>query len=199
MAYPVNARYETRVAGTTTVKKAWADATDDSLIGLYGGGKTLVSLQVDGTGNAAASAAAGSVVAPLVAVGATGVSYTTSGVVHGYTYHGDLQTTNNSVLSIVSIPIPASRAISALANVVGLKTDLSTGGSYFSKGMFKNNAGTVTPIGGGGGTTLITQDEDDATWGGIGFLNVGATIQVTVQGKAATTINWSCVVHVTIV
>lgn len=53
MAFPVNARYEVRVAGTTTVKAAWANAVDDALIGIYGGGKSVVGVTIDGTGNQA--------------------------------------------------------------------------------------------------------------------------------------------------
>lgn len=85
MAYPVSGNYEVRVSGTTTVKKAWADANDAALNGIYGGTKTLVSVQTDATGYQAATANAGDVSASgnVVSVGdvhsLTGKIYTTLG------------------------------------------------------------------------------------------------------------------------
>ena len=50
MAWPVSGNYETRTSLVTTVKKAWADALDAALNGLYGGTKTVKLLTVDGVG-----------------------------------------------------------------------------------------------------------------------------------------------------
>jgi len=61
MAWPVNARYETLVAGVTAVKKTFGDAMQDAIINLYGGDRTVVSLHADGTGDQASAAGAGSI------------------------------------------------------------------------------------------------------------------------------------------
>jgi ATP-binding cassette subfamily B protein len=47
MAFPVSGNYETRVAGTTTVKKAYLDAIDAALNGLYGASRSALGLAID--------------------------------------------------------------------------------------------------------------------------------------------------------
>lgn len=44
MAWPYSGNYESRTAGTTTVKKAWADSIDGALNGIFGGTKSLQGL-----------------------------------------------------------------------------------------------------------------------------------------------------------
>ena len=51
MAWPVDAVFEVITAGVTTAKKTLADALQNAIIGIYGGGKTVKALTVDGTGN----------------------------------------------------------------------------------------------------------------------------------------------------
>jgi len=79
MAWPVNAFYESLVAGVTTVKKTLGDAIQQSIINLYGGTKTLVSLDVDGVGDQAATAAAGTVLASGTIRSAAGDLIATAG------------------------------------------------------------------------------------------------------------------------
>lgn len=211
MAWPVTSRFQDFVDGTTNVVAAFLHAVQDAIVGVYGGGKTLKSVQVDGTGDAAATASPGDVVAsgnvvaggalsaPQASIGSQGIALGIGATPSGYTLHGAVQTVNNSIISIVTFALPSNKAFVAVARVVGLKSDFTAGGAYVVKGTFKNAGGVLTPIGGGGGTTLISEDEDDGTWGGVGFLNAGSNISVTVQGKAATTINWKCVVDITMV
>jgi hypothetical protein len=61
MAWPVSGTWEARVSGVTVIKVSWAAALDAALNGLYGGTKTIVSLDVDGVGDQAAGAAAGDI------------------------------------------------------------------------------------------------------------------------------------------
>lgn len=61
MAWPVDAAFEVITAGVTTAKKTLADALQNALIGLYGGTKTVISIQADGTGNQASTANSGDV------------------------------------------------------------------------------------------------------------------------------------------
>lgn len=60
MAWPVSGQWETRTAGVTTIKKAWADDLDAALNGIYGGTSSLRALMIDGTGYQAVTPPAGS-------------------------------------------------------------------------------------------------------------------------------------------
>ena len=53
MAYPLDANYEVRTSGVTTIKKTWGDATDLSFQWIFQGLKSLKKFVVDGTGAAA--------------------------------------------------------------------------------------------------------------------------------------------------
>src|SRR4051812_15661225 len=61
--YPISGTWETRQSGVTTIKKDWADATDASINGIYGGTKTIKTLQVDGIGYQNTINAPGSILA----------------------------------------------------------------------------------------------------------------------------------------
>lgn len=61
MAWPVDALYEVIVAGVTTAKKTLADAIQNAIIGVVGGGKSIKKLWVDGVGDVASAVAAGDI------------------------------------------------------------------------------------------------------------------------------------------
>jgi len=63
MAWPINARFRSFVDGTTNITADFLHAVQDALYPIIGGSKTLKSVQADGTGNQAATAAAGDVTA----------------------------------------------------------------------------------------------------------------------------------------
>lgn len=53
--FPIAGPFETRVAGTTIIKKSYADAVDAAFNGLYGATKSIVGLTLDGTGDVAST------------------------------------------------------------------------------------------------------------------------------------------------
>lgn len=61
MAWPVNARFQNFVASTTRITAAFLHALQDATIGLYGGTKSVASVEVDGVGDQAGSAGAGNI------------------------------------------------------------------------------------------------------------------------------------------
>ena len=79
---------------------------------------------------------------------------------------------------------------------VGLEVGGANGAGYTSIGQFKNNSGVMTFI---GSQVNPSAEEDDAGWGGVLVVgNVNPPL-IKVSGKAATTINWTATVRMTVV
>ena len=62
--YPVSGNWETRISGVTTIKKAWADATDAALNGLYSGNRSVLGLVFGQAGYAAVTRPGAGVLQP---------------------------------------------------------------------------------------------------------------------------------------
>jgi len=101
-----------------------------------------------------------------------------------------IQTTDATVTTVGSFTIGSNTALTIAVYVTGMKTDASQAAQYGRVAGFRNNAGTVAQV----GTTQSSFTlEDDSSWD-CTIDNSGTTIRVRVTGKAATTINWTCVI-----
>lgn len=176
---------------------------------LFLGTVTVKSLQTDGTGGGAATAAAGDVVASgnvtagstvsgnTVSSGSGGGVSAIGATTVGYTRYAQVQTTDATVTTIITLPTLASdTAALVFVEAVGLEVGGANGAGYTSIGQFKNNSGVMTFI---GAQVNPSAEEDDAAWGGVAIVgNVNPPL-IKVSGKAATTINWTATVRMTIV
>lgn len=63
MAWPVNARYQTFIATTTTITAAFMNAVQDAVYRLVGGSRSVAKVLVDGVGDVANAYASGTLVA----------------------------------------------------------------------------------------------------------------------------------------
>lgn len=208
MAYPVNARWTSRVPGTTPISAGWANATDDALIGLYGGGKTVVKLQADGTGNQATTVAAGDIAgvnlaatgnvsgARLIASGSLGLRLDVGANAVHHVGAGTVTTTNNTFTSIGSFTIPNGKTALIVLRVVGVRNDNGKAAYHMIATGYRNDAGTLTNINATTTNILAAQQEDG--WGGGSFNVSGATVAFQVAGAAATTIRWGASWEVTL-
>lgn len=77
MSWPVTARFLDFIANTTRITAAALNAFQDATIGIYGGTKSIMSLWIDGVGNAASAVANGALrVANGVTIDTVGLTVT---------------------------------------------------------------------------------------------------------------------------
>lgn len=110
-------------------------------------------------------------------------------VIDGYRLKkSTLQTTDATATVIQSIAVAEGEEWQIKVKVLAQKSDNTDRASYNFEGTFyRLAAGNVTQI----GTTVAVDDESDATWDCDFVLNTTAqSIDITVTGKLATTINW---------
>lgn len=106
------------------------------------------------------------------------------------------QTTNATPAVVYSIPLGQLRATSAEAHATVIQSDFSKAGSVFCEGVFRRASGgniTRASANNGNATPLLRSIGDFAgQMPSIDLVaNVGTqSIDVTVIGKAATTLNW---------
>lgn len=175
---------------------------------LFLGTVTVKSLQADGTGGGAATAAAGDVVASgnvtagatvsgnTVAVGSGGESFTIGATAAGYFLIASAQTTNNSVTPALTWTVPTNKAIIVSGQIIGYKSDFTDAEAvYFRQFGAEDAAGVLTQFAAG----TVESTKDDAAWGTSGPAVTANLFIVNVQGKAATTINWKVMVWITVV
>lgn len=111
-------------------------------------------------------------------------------------YTTTLQTTDNTSTDFIVYTTPNNSVTRVTARVNGIRSDHAAGACYWKTYPMKNNAGSGSGVG-GGGSDVVPDAEDDATWGGVSSTGwVGAVFKAQVQGKAATTINWSATIEI---
>lgn len=110
---------------------------------------------------------------------------------------GQVQTTDATATSIITIATSSNRAYAIIARCTGHRTDSGTDeiNSYFEAATYKNDAGTLTLQNSSQLLGAAGDLEDDATWGGITFTVSGTNIVVQVTGVAAQTIRWHAAVE----
>lgn len=96
-------------------------------------------------------------------------------------------TTTNAVSTLIdSIAVPTNSAITIQWHTTGIRSDGAAAGTIGRRVTYKNNAGVVTLV----GAVLNTYTaRDDAAWTNATAIN-GTSIDLSVVGVAATTINW---------
>jgi len=106
------------------------------------------------------------------------------------TFVASRQTTDDTVTDLTAVPIEEGEVVSIEVDVVGLEGDQSNRAAYKLAGLFyRNTAGNVTQQ---GATTSISTIESDANWNCDLVADAGnQTIDVTVLGALATTVDWS--------
>ena len=94
--------------------------------------------------------------------------------------------------------IPEGTVVSVTVDVVAVETDESNRALYKLSGLFyRNTSGNITQQ---GATVSLNTVETDAAWDCDFVMNAGAqTIDVTVTGAAATTVNWKGVLNINVV
>jgi len=109
------------------------------------------------------------------------------------------QTTDDAATVLqATTGIPVGTVLSITADVVAVETDETNRAVYRIHGLFyRNTAGDVTQQ---GATVSLNTIETDAAWDCDFVVNAGAqTIDLTVTGAAATTVNWKGVLDINIV
>lgn len=170
----------------------------------YDGTHSVKKLLVDGTGNVANGSGGGTIVASG-AIATTGgnitadtgnVGATLGGLFWktGYVLAGTVTTTDATVTTVGTYTLAANKAVYLDVTVVGRKDD-TTCAIYRKWAAWCEEAGVSSLMSAG---DIHAEYEDDATWGGLD-MNGGATlaVNVTVEGKAATTIAWSVTIVAT--
>lgn len=110
---------------------------------------------------------------------------------HRFRQPGHVQTTDATVTTLFSYTAANNATTVLSVLVVGTKTSAAQGAAYIRTAAFRNAAGTVAQI---GSTLTPVTLEDDSAWD-CTIDNSTTTIRVRVTGKAATTIQWSCIVQ----
>ena len=96
-----------------------------------------------------------------------------------------VSTTNATVTTIDTVPIPTSKAIMIKAKVVGIKDDFSAKGGFEVEAIYANNAGTVTLQG------IVNNIHKQAAAGwNVTFVISSTNVLIRVTGAAATNISW---------
>lgn len=111
---------------------------------------------------------------------------------------GRVLTVFSSAVTLMTIPIPASTAVSIHAYVGARRDDSSSGGTiedaafYEIVGTFKNSAGTAVQI---GTTTTLVTHESQAGWNCVFGVSGGSAI-ISVTGALNNSIYWQGTCHV---
>lgn len=215
MAWPINTRYQNFIANTTRISAAFLNDIQDKIYGVIGGGKTLKAVHVDGTGDQASTASAGdvkvsgNVLAPsgnvtagltvtggTIAAGSGGQTYSIGATPVGYVLYAQTQTTNASTSVPITFTVPTNKAVVVSGQIVGYKSDHTNAETVSFTGFgAKDAAGVLTQFSSG----TVTAVKDDATWGTSGPAVTANLFIVNINGKAATTINWTVMVWINVV
>jgi hypothetical protein len=107
-------------------------------------------------------------------------------------------TTNATVTTIASVPIPVNRSVVVDITVVGRRTGGSAGttgdsAGYRRVGTYKNIAGTVTIV---GALASPLTAEDQAGWN-CTIATATASVDITVAGAANNDVTWTATIVVT--
>jgi hypothetical protein len=171
MSFPVDARYETRLSGATTVKSAWANASDDALNGVHGGTRGLVRLTVDGIGASSGRAASGSIL-----------------VLSGTVIAPTLSSSGNitAALTVTANTLTASGSVQSYGTVLGTKhiSDAGNTGLELRSGTGVFSYQAVFKVRASSGASVFD-------FGSIPVAS-GKAVYVTARGVGVTTTaNWS--------
>lgn len=105
-----------------------------------------------------------------------------------------VQTTDATITTAWSMPVPAGMNVDIKWTVLGAKSD----GTQFAQ--YEGTLRVTYPVGGScaartltSGTDATPYYESDTLWGGITADVSSNTARIRVTGKAATTINWRVV------
>ena len=98
-----------------------------------------------------------------------------------------VSTTDATITTIDTVPIPTNEVLMIKAKVVAKKDDFAMKGGAELIGVYANNAGTVTLQGFVNNVHMQIQ----ATWT-ITLVISGTNVLVRVKGAAATNISWKC-------
>ena len=98
-----------------------------------------------------------------------------------------VSTTDATVTTIDTVPVPTNQVLMIKAKVVAKKDDFAMKGGAEVVGAYANNAGTVTRQGFVG--NIFAQIE--ATWT-VTLVISGTNVLVRVKGAAGTNISWKC-------
>ena len=99
-----------------------------------------------------------------------------------------VSTTDATLGTIDTIPVPTSKVIMIKAKVVGIKDDFAMKAGAELIGVYANNAGTVTLQ----GFVNNVHSQLEATWT-VTLVISGTNVLVRVKGAAGTNISWKCV------
>ncbi len=103
-------------------------------------------------------------------------------------YNDELTTTDDTVTTISTIPVPTNTTVLLQVAVVAKNaTDASKGAAYLRAAAYRNDAGTVSII--GAAATPLTA-EDTAGWD-VTLVVSTTNVTVRVTGEAAKVINWN--------
>jgi hypothetical protein len=109
-----------------------------------------------------------------------------------HTVTGKVQTTDATLTTLVSYPLPTNTVSLIEGHIMGLKTTNDVGCAMTIQTAVKNNAGTLTEIGAHEHSEAF---KDDAVWDCE--INIsGLNILLQVKGKAGQTINWVGEFHI---
>ena len=100
-----------------------------------------------------------------------------------------LSTTDATVTTIDTVPIPTDQIVILTAKVVSKKDDLTLTGYYDIICGYTNNSGTVTINGGG---VVNYQDRQTPAGWNVTFVISGTNVLIRVKGAAATNVDWKC-------
>jgi len=101
----------------------------------------------------------------------------------------NVQTTDATVTTLDSFTLASNTAVLWTSMVTAIRSDNAAAAGYQISGVFRNTSGTVSQI---GSIQFTSIGADDATW--TATMNfTGTTIRLQVTGKAATTIQWTCI------
>lgn len=141
-------------------------------------GSTMIELQADGDGVFADISADDITMTGDLSIDTTKTTIATA------------TTTDATPTVIKAISVAADKTISIDVDVIGNKASTATKAAYRLIGSFyRNGSGNVTAI---SDTVSLTTDEADTDWDVSLVANTSnQTIDVTITGKAATTIAWS--------
>ena len=98
-----------------------------------------------------------------------------------------VSTTNATITTIDTVPIPTDKALLLEVAVVGIKDDQTEKGGAIANAMYANNSGTVTRQ----GAVTYPFSQLQAGWE-VTFLISGTNVLVRVKGAAATNVSWKC-------
>lgn len=99
----------------------------------------------------------------------------------------NVETTDATVTTIDTVPIPTGKAVLISAKVVSIKDDYTEKGVFEIEAGYANSGGTVTLQG-----SVHYQHRTRPSGWNVTFLISGTNVLIQVTGVAATKISWMC-------